>query len=110
LLLDLTDRGYAKKNLRPYSWHEADKDVIVCRKREMEKDAIKAREIVISRKKGLLRDGYYCERLYTRKKIASLLRETGFNNIKARKNISLHKRRSDYGFLTSRMIVTARKP
>lgn len=110
LLLDLTNPDYIRSNLKPFSWHEANKDVIVYRKRDIKGDIIRAREIVISKKKGLLRDGYYCERIYNKDKITSLLKKAGFRNLSIKNNISLHKKKKDYGFLTSRMIVTATKP
>lgn len=109
LLLDMTDSDYVKDNLKPVSWHEADDDILVCRKRELKRDTIRAREIVISKKRGLVRDGYYCERLYNKDKIVSLLRSVGFKSVSVKNNISLHKKKKDYGFLTSRMIVTAVK-
>lgn len=109
LLLDLTNPDYIRSNLRPFSWHEANKDVIVCRKRELKGNIIRAREIVISKKKGLLRDGYYCERIYNKDRITRLLKGVGFKDLSIKKNISLHKKKKDYGFLTSRMIVTATK-
>lgn len=109
LLLDMADSDYVKGNLNPVSWHEADDDILVCRKRELKKDTIRAREIVISKKRGLVRDGYYCERLYNKDKIISLLRSVGFKSVSVKNNISLHKKKKDYGFLTSRMIVTAVK-
>lgn len=108
-LLDLTDPDYLRKNLKSVSWHNADKDTVVCRVRQLEKDLIKAREIVISRKSGLLRDGFYCERIYPRKKLISLLKNAGFKNISIKKGVSLHGKKQDYGFLTSRMFVTAIK-
>ncbi len=109
LLLDLTDADYLRSRLKPVSWHEANKDVIVCRQRQLTKDLIKAREVVISKKKGLIRDGYYCERIYNRNKIRQLLKTTGYKNIEIKNKISLHKKVKDYGFLTSRMFVTATK-
>ncbi len=107
ILLDLADPGYVKRQLKPLSWHEANKDVIVCRERVIDKDVIKAREVVISKKKGLIRDGRYCERIYTKKSITCALKSAGFKNIAVKKSVSLHKKRKDYGFLTSRMLVTA---
>lgn len=110
LLLDLSDPGYIRKNLKPTSWHEANKDIIVCRHRELSKGLIKAREIVISKKDGLIRDGYYCEHIYSKNKIRSLLKNAGFKDISIKNNLSLHNDCKDYGFLTSRMFVTALKP
>ena len=109
LLLDLTDADYAKKNLKPLSWHAADGDTIVCRQREIESDVVKAREIVLSKTKGLIRDGYYCERMYSKTRISRLLKRAGFDGLSVRKKITLHTHSKDYGFLTSRMIVTAAK-
>lgn len=109
LLLDLTDPDYVRSNLKPLSWHEATKDVIVCRKRELKGDIIKVREIVLSKKRGLLRDGFYCERIYDKDKITHFLKNTGFRNVLVKKNISVHKNRKDYDLMTSRMIVTAEK-
>lgn len=110
LLLDLTDPDYVRSNLKPVSWHEANKDVIVCRKRQFRDNIITAREIAISKKKGLLRDGRYCERIYNRDEIGRILKGVGFKDLSIRKDISLHRRKKDYGLLNSRMIVTAVKP
>ena len=110
LLLDLADPDYLKSNLKPVSWHEADKDIIVCRERTVKGDIVKAREIVVSRKKGLLRDGYYCERLYRKKKIERLLKTAGFKDLSVKKNLSFPEVKKDYGLMTSRIFVTARKP
>jgi len=109
LLLDLTDLGYVKNHLKPASWHEANNDIVVCRERHLKGNLIKAREVVVSKKKGLIRDGLYSERIYDKKKITKLLNQAGFKNISIKKNISLHKRKKDYGLITSRMFVTAKK-
>lgn len=109
LLLDLSDPDYVRKNLKPISWHEANKDIIVCRKREFKNDLVKTREIVISKRDGILRDGFYCARLYKKNRIINFLQKTGFKNISVKRNLSLHKNNKDYGFLTSRMFVTAVK-
>jgi len=110
LLIDLADPGYLKKNLKPISWHEANSDIIVCRQRQLKGELITAREIVISKKKGLVKDDCYCEQIYDQGKITRALRKAGFKNISLKKNVSLHKNKKDYGFLTSRMFVTAVKP
>jgi len=109
LLLDMVDPSHVRNNLKPVSWHEANSDVLVCRQRQLEGDLIKAREIVLSKKKGLLRDGFYCERIYNKDKIARLLKRAGFSAVSVKKGVVLHKQKRDYGFLTSRMFVTAVK-
>ena len=109
LLLDLTDPDFVKNNLKPLSWHEPNQDTIVLRERELERDLLKAREIVLSKKNGLIRDGRYSERIYPKGKLLRFLKLAGFKNISIRKNLSLHKHIKDYGFLTSRMLTTATK-
>jgi len=109
LLLDLTDKDYVESNLKSQSWHEANKDIVVLRSRELKRDMIRAREVVISKKRGLLRDGTYCARLYSDKKIKTLLSSLGYKDILVHSGLSLHSQKKDYGFLTSRMIVTASK-
>jgi len=109
LLLDLTNPDYVRNHLLPISWHEANKDITVFRERRLRGNILRAREIVISKKKGLLRDGYYCENIYNKGTITRLLDASGFKRPSIKKDISLHKDKKDYGFLTSRMIVTAEK-
>ena len=109
LLLDLADPVYVKNNLKPISWHRIGNDFIVFRRREIEDNLVKAQEIVISNKKGLLRNGCYCERLYNKSRIFQMLERVGFKNIKIKSDLSLQRKRQDIGFLTSRMFVTATK-
>lgn len=109
VLLDLADPDYARKHLKPFSWHQANQDILVCRQRELAGDMIKARELVISKNKGLLRDGFYCERLYNKERITRLLKNAGFRNLSIKKDLSLHSQKKDYGLLSCRMFVTATK-
>jgi len=108
LFLDLADPAYIKNNLKPISQYRIG-DIFVLRKREISGNLIKAREVVISDKRGLLRDGCYCQRLYSKAKISGLLKQVEFKNINIRTKLSLHKQKQDYGLLTSRMIITAAK-
>jgi hypothetical protein len=98
-----------RKKLPPFSWHEANKDVIVCRERQLTQSMVTAREVVISKKKGLLRDGAYCIRLYSKQTITQLLKRTGYTHPAIKTNISLRIMKKEYGFLTQRMFVTAKK-
>jgi len=109
IMLDIADAGYVKRNLVPLTWHEAGGDMVVCRERELDGALVKARELVISKKKGLVRDGRYCERLYGAREIRRLLKRAGFQRIFVRDRLSLHGKKADYGFLTSRLVVTATK-
>ena len=109
LFLDLANPVYVKNNLKPMSWHKIGDDVDVFRKREIKKNLVRTQEIAISKKKGLLRNGCYCQRLYSKTSISGLLKKAGFKNIEIKTNLSLRKKKQDYGFLTSRMIVTVTK-
>ncbi|MFC1631410.1 class I SAM-dependent methyltransferase [Candidatus Omnitrophota bacterium] len=110
VLLDLSDPDYARHHLQPFSWHQANKDIAVFRQRELRGNLIKAREMVISKQRGLLRDGSYCERLYDQKQIARLLNRSGFRNASVSGKLGLKKRKKDLGLMSSRMFVTAVKP
>ena len=109
LFLDLANPDYVKNKLNPISWHRIGNNVDVFRKREIKNNLVKTREIAISKKNGLLRDGCYCQRFYDRVKITLLLKKAGFKNVNIKNNLCLHKKKRDYGFLSSRMIATATK-
>ena len=81
LLLDLPNRDDVLKHFTPQSWHEADKDIMVCRQRRLDEDVLYGREMVLSKAKGLLRDATYCTRLYSPEKIHSMLISTGFASV-----------------------------
>ena len=109
ILLDLPDREYVLKNLVPQSWHEANEDIVVCRHRKLEKEIIYSREVVISKKRGQIRDERYCTRLYSEEKIAEMLASAGFSSVNIRKDFVSHGEEGDYGCMTNRMIVIANK-
>jgi D-alanine-D-alanine ligase len=109
LLLDLPCREFVLENLTPQSWHEADDDIVVCRQRRLDKDAIVCREVVISKSKGLIRDETYCTRLFSQEKIAAMLLSAGFSSVDIRGDFVSHDKRGDYGCMNNRMIVIAKK-
>ncbi len=109
LLLDLPHREYVLKNFVPQSWHEANKEIVVCRQRRLDKDIIHGREMVISKTKGMIRDGTYCTHLYSPGKITTLLRSSGFACVTIHKDFVSHGEEGDYGLMTNRMIVIADK-
>lgn len=110
-LLDLINRDMALQQFRPESWHEATNDIVVCWKRELAHDMVHVREMVLSKRTGLLRDRTYAERLYSRKQICTLLQDVGFEKIEIQCNVlGYHPDSStDYGLATNRMVVTAMK-
>lgn len=110
LLLDLPNRDYVLRNFSPRSWHEANEEIVVCRQRTHENDMIFCREVVISKRKGLIRDEVYCSRLYTQERITGLMTSVGFYPITVHKDFTPHKDKGDYGTMTNRMIVIARRP
>jgi len=108
LLLDLLDRDHVVSRFRPFSCHRASEDIAVVREREQRNSLIRVRESVFSRDKGLVRVGTYCARLYSEAILIAILKQSGFTQVSAEKG-SFHDRKGDYGFLTSRLIVTARR-
>ena len=109
LLLDLPDRAHVRENFIPQSWHEANEDVVVCRQRRLDEEALYCREIVISKARGLIRDETYRIKLYSRERIGGLLESAGFGHILIQKNAPTHDCDGDYGCMTDRMIVIAQK-
>jgi len=109
LLLDLPHREYTLRNFAPQSWHEASKEIVVCRQRSLDEDVVYGREMVISKTKGMIRDATYCTRLYSPEKITTLLTSAGFASATIQKDFVSHGEKGDYGLMTNRMIVIAEK-
>ncbi len=108
-LLDLPDRDYVLQNFNPFSCHKVNEDITVSRERELGDDIIYCRETVISEKRGCIRDGTYCTRLYSPEKISDLLSSVGFSSITCKKDFMSRGAEGDYGCMTNRMIVIAEK-
>ncbi len=110
LLLDLPNREYLLENFAPRSWHEANEEIVVCREKRRDEDVLYCREMVISRRRGMIRDSSYCTRLYGPEKITEMLTSAGFREVAIHKGFISHNKEGDYGAMTNRMIVTAQKP
>ena len=110
LLLDLVHNDYARQQFKPSSWHEANRDVVVCRQRKLLDEGVLVRELVISKRRGLIRDVSYFARLFQRKELELLLADSGFYQISCSGAFVSHPKPDDYGLLSKRMLVTARKP
>ena len=82
---------------------------MVCRQRELRRDFLCAREMVLSRQKGLIRDRTYVVRLYDPPSLASLFIQVGFNQVKFHTNFPPHQSDGDYGFMINRMIAFGQK-
>jgi D-alanine-D-alanine ligase len=109
-LADVADGDVIKSTFSTSAWHEIGDDTVVCRRRKLEKHAIHAREMIISKEKGLIRDQNYAIRLYGPQNISALMKEAGFEKIGVRTGFSPHKCSGDYGFMNHRMLVTGKKP
>jgi hypothetical protein len=97
------------KNFSPQSWHEANQEIIVCRNRRIDQDVVTCREVVISKSRGMLRDGAYCTRLYSPRRIEGMLRSVGFASVITQKGFLPREKDGDYGIMTNRMVVIAHK-
>lgn len=109
ILLDLTDRDYVINNFKSNSFHRVNKDITVRRDRELGNDIIFSREIVISEKKGCIKDRTYCTRLYTPEKISEIMYHVGFSTITFQKDFMNRRSKGDFGCMTNRMVVMGEK-
>jgi len=110
VLLDLIHPDYLRQQFRPSSWHEANKDVVVCRQRKLLSAGVLVREIVLSKQDGLIRDVTYFARLFEPTELEMLLTGSGFDGINFGATLVSRPEPGDYGLLSKRMLVTARKP
>jgi D-alanine-D-alanine ligase len=109
LLVDVTDGAAVKKSFNPNAWHEVGDDTVVCRQRELRDNVVRARELVVSKKDGMVRDRTYAVRLYEAQSLLFLLETTGFGQIDIHTDFSPHRFEGDYGFMNRRMLAIGRK-
>jgi D-alanine-D-alanine ligase len=109
ILVDVADGSVMRRKFNPNAWHEIEGDIVVCRERELGKDSIRAREVVISKESGLVRDRTYAIRTYGPDGLTELVRESGFEEVSVRRGFSSREAQGDYGFMDQRLITTARK-
>ncbi len=107
--VDVADGSAVRERFQPNAWHEIGEDVVVCRHRELNADRVTAREMVLSKSQGLVRDRTYSIRLYTPELLASLLSEAGFANVRIHTDFSFKSDDTDVGFMNHRMLGIARK-
>jgi D-alanine-D-alanine ligase len=110
LLVDVTDGAAVKDSFNPTAWHEIGTDTVVCRERRLEGDTLYAREVVLSKGKGLIRDCTYGIRLYDAQTVNALLEDAGFRRVKVHTDFSPHRYEGDYGFMNHRMLAAGQKP
>ena len=109
LLVDVADGTVIKNSFNPSAWHEIGDDMIVCRQRELQGEVICARELVVSKQNGLIRDQTYSIQLYTPDRLAELLVQVGFRQVKVHTDFSPHQTDGDYGFMNHRMLAVGQK-
>jgi D-alanine-D-alanine ligase len=110
LLLDVTDGNAVCTTLAPLAWHEIGDDVVVCRQREVKDGRICAREMVLSKAHGMIRDRTYCIRLYAAEDLTALVALAGFGSVQVFSDASAMNRGDDVGCMNRRLVVSARKP
>jgi D-alanine-D-alanine ligase len=108
LLVDAVDGDIVRERFTPNAWHEIGGDIVVCRERELDGAVIRAREVVLSRTKGLLRENRYAIRAYRPDELETLFTEAGFSDVAVSRGPEAEGR-GDLGFMNHRIILTARK-
>lgn len=109
IAIDVTDGRVVRKKFNPNAWHEIGEDIVVCRQRELRENRICAREMVIDKRSGLVRDRTYGMRLYEMSTLEALVVTAGFEDVTLYDDFHAYLGDGDIGFMNHRMIVTARK-
>ena len=109
LLVDVADGARVKERFSANAWHEIGEDVVVCRQRQIRGGSVHARELVLSKTGGMIRDRTYRVRLYGCGDLENLLDEAGFRNIRVHTRFQPFESDQDVGFMNCRMVGTAQK-
>lgn len=110
LLIDIANGEMIRSRFNPFAWHEIGEDIVVCRQRELDGNSIHTREMVLSKKDGLLKDCCYSLWIYGPDSFSSLLSSLGFTDIRAITDFSPLKKKGDFGFMNARMVIIGQKP
>ena len=110
VLIDVANGFSVRNTLNPQAWHEIGTDIVVCRRRELDGNRVYAHEMVLSKKKGMIRDQSYSIRLYEPEPFAELLKKAGFIRVNVKTDFSPHQLKSDYGCMNHHMVATGQKP
>ena len=109
ILVDVADGEAVMSSFNPNAWHEIGEKTIVCRQREIQEEVVCARELVLSKTDGIIREQTYSIRLYDAASLPVLLESAGFARITVHTRFSPHDADGDYGFMNNRLIVTGQK-
>jgi len=110
LLIDITDGEYLRKCYQPRTWEWIDKKMFVCRERALSADGTRliSREVITRVDRGVVRDQFYAERLYSKSGISMLLSGAGYEKIEIAGELeSGSTRGQDLGMMEKRIIVTS---
>lgn len=110
ILIDITDGDFIRNNYLPRSWEWIDKKLFVCRERSLSTDGQRliSREIITDVNKGVVKDQFYAERLYTEEVLRKLFSDAGFSNFElVGELVPESQRNQDLGMMEKRLIVTA---
>lgn len=110
LLVDVVDGRAARASFTPNAWHEIGPETVVCRQRELQGDRVCAREMVLNKNSGIIRDCTYSIKLYTVETITALIKSAGFEVVSVCSDFSVHRKEGDYGFMNHRIVAVGRKP
>lgn len=83
--------------------------MVVCRERELNKDVICAREMVLRKQKGLIRDKSYSIHLYEPQQLAALVTKAGFIDVQICSDSATCYSEEDLGCMNRCLIISARK-
>ena len=109
LLLDVTDGMAVRNSLAHTAWHEIAEDVVVCRQREIRNNCVCAREMVLSKTQGLIRDATYCIRLYDSEELARLVISAGFHAVSVQSMNDTQDPQIDRGCMNHRLLTVAQR-
>jgi D-alanine-D-alanine ligase len=109
ILVDVADGQAVMSSFKPNAWYEIGEQTIVCRQREIQGEVVCAREIVLSKTDGLIRDQTYSIRLYDAAGLSLLLQSAGFTRISVHTDFSPHDTDGDYEIMNNRLIVCGQK-
>ncbi len=110
LLLDIADGESVQTKISPLAWHEIGNDIVVCRQREAESSIIRAREVVLSKARGMIRDQTYRIRLYSEEEVVALAQRAGFGDVQRHIIDSAMNYTEDVGCMNHRLVISAQKP
>ena len=109
ILIDVADGDCAAAGMAPNAWHEIGADIIVCRRRELDGRCVRAREVVLHKRDGMVRDRTYAIRLFGADDLTALLTQGGFADVVVRRGYAPHAAEGDYGFMNNRMLAVGVK-